>query len=105
MAAIKIPVKIDGYKCVEDIAQAVLNYTYKGKTLKEWADSISKPQTNADRIRAMTDEELAEWLDNVCKSAYDEGYTKDSEPLMSPYPSTASEWFTWLKQEASDGKD
>lgn len=57
------------------------------------------PRTNADRIRAMTDEELAEWLDNVCKSAYDEGYTKDSEPLMSPYPSIASEWHTWLKQE------
>ena len=60
-----------------------------------------KPITNADRIRAMTDEELAEWLDNVCKSAYDEGYTKGTgDPLMSPYPSTASEWLDWLKQEA-----
>ena len=65
----------------------------------------AKPQTNADTLRAMTDDELAEWLDNVCKSAYDEGYTKDSEPLMSPYPSTASEWFTWLKQEVDNGKD
>ena len=63
-----------------------------------------KSQTSADRIRAMSDEELAEWLDNVCKSSYDEGYTKETdEPLMSPYPSTASEWLDWLKQEVSDG--
>lgn len=62
MAEIKIPIKIDGFECVEDMAQAVLNYTYKGKTLKEWADSISKPQTNADRIRAMTDDEIKEWF-------------------------------------------
>lgn len=69
-------------------------------------DTTSKPPTNADRIRAMTDEELARGLDGVCKSAYDEGYTtKTGEPLMSPYPSTASEWMEWLKQEANDGKD
>ena len=61
-----------------------------------------KPLTNADRIRSMTGEELAEWLDDICKSAYDEGYTKETgEPLMSPYPSTASEWITWLKAEAT----
>ena len=60
-------------------------------------------RTNADRIRSMTDEELAEWLDNVCESAYDEGYTKETdEPLMSPYPSTASEWITWLRQESKE---
>ena len=63
----------------------------------------AKPITNADRIRAMTGEELALWMDDVCKSAYDEGYTKETgEPLMSPYPSTASEWLDWLKQEASE---
>ncbi len=51
----------------------------------------------------MTDEELAEWMDDVCKSAYDEGYTKGTgDPLMSPYPSTASDWLDWLKQEASE---
>lgn len=60
-----------------------------------------KPQTNADRIRAMTDEELAEWLDAVSKSWYDEGYTKDDEsPLISEYPATANEWIAWLKSPA-----
>lgn len=63
-----------------------------------------EPITNADRIRAMTGMELAEWLDNVCKSAYDEGYTKETDdPLMSPYPSTASEWLVWMKEEVGDG--
>lgn len=59
MAGIKVPVIIDGFECVEDMAKTVLNYTFKGKTLKEWADSVSKPKTNADRIRSMSDEELA----------------------------------------------
>lgn len=98
MAEIKVPIKIDGFECVEDMVQAVLNYSYKGRTLKEWADSIAKPQTNADRIRAMSDEELAEWLDSISKSWYDEGFTKDDEtPLMSAYPATASQWIDWLK--------
>lgn len=62
MAELIAQVKIDGFECVADMAQAVLSWTYKGKTLKGWADSISEPKTNADRIRAMTDEELATFL-------------------------------------------
>lgn len=59
--------------------------------------------TNADRIRSMTDAELAEWLGDVSKSWYDEGYTKDfDETLISGYPSTATEWFDWLKQEVDE---
>lgn len=54
-----------------------------------------KPKTNADRIRQMTDEELAEWLDlhgecnqcvyhpTQCKTECNEGHLK------------------WLKQEVS----
>ena len=63
----------------------------------------AKPQkqTNADRIRAMSDRDFAEWLDAISKACYDEGYTKETdEPLMSPYPCTASQWLDWLKQEA-----
>ena len=59
-------------------------------------------RTNADRIRAMTDEELAEWIWNVCC-------------VDSPFPCPAIElhkmadphqvdckkiWLDWLKQEA-----
>ena len=91
MAKIEFPIKIDGFKCVEDIAQTVLNYTYKGKTLKEWVDSISEPQTNGDRIRAMTDEELAEYLDGVCHDLW-QMFVKDPQKM----------WLDWLKQEAKD---
>ena len=88
MAKIEFPIKIDGFKCVEDIAQTVLNYTYKGKTLKEWVDSISEPQTNGDRIRAMTDEELAEYL-------------RWHDDLYSRYE---MDWLDWLKQPAKEGE-
>ena len=54
----------------------------------------TKPKTNADRIRAMTDEELAEWLaDHPVVSKYDENNPQHKA------------WLDWLKQEASDGKD
>lgn len=70
---------------------------------QNWFPKTTK--TNADRIRAMTDEELAVWLDDISKACYDEGYTKETdEPLMSPYPSTASKWMAWLKQEATNGE-
>ena len=46
-------------------------------------DDCEKPMTNADRIRQMSDEELAEWL---------AGYTA--------YPPHG--WLDWLKQEAKD---
>ena len=64
------------------------------------------PKTNADTLRAMTDEELAKWLDDISKACYWEGYTKETdEPQMSPYPTSPAKWVTWLKQEADDGKD
>ena len=50
------------------------------------------PATNADRIRAMTDEEMASFLsciDTSWKPAYSR---KDRD-----------EWLDWLKQEATDG--
>lgn len=33
-------------------------YEYNGKTIREWADRISNPKTNGDRLRAMNNEEL-----------------------------------------------
>ena len=40
-----------------------------------------KKQTNADRIRSMSDEELAEWLTNMCEFMNPE----DEEPYKSIY--------------------
>jgi len=98
MAEMKIPIKIDGFKCVEDMAQAVLNYTYKGKTLKEWTDSISEPKTNADRIRSMSDEELARlFADGNC------GYCRIHDFCFAKGCQIDCEdvWLDWLKQEVS----
>lgn len=45
-----------------------------------------RPQTNADRIRAMTDEELAEWLVEV--AGWLPMYEGKAHPILK-----------WLKQE------
>ena len=51
-----------------------------------------KPQTNADRIRAMTDEEMASYLAHI------------DNPHRMPYSRwEMCEWLTWLKQEADNG--
>lgn len=54
--------------------------------MRQWFDHLqAPPMTNADRIRAMTDEELAEWLFQAWhKSWY-----------------TLQEWLDWLRQEAT----
>ena len=50
-----------------------------------------KPQTNADRIRAMTDEELAHLLHSA------------EEHLFTGNLWSYEEWTAWLKREATDG--
>ena len=43
MAILKLPVVIDGVKCIEELANRVLDeYEYHGRTIREWADLISK---------------------------------------------------------------
>ena len=50
-----------------------------------------KSQTNADRIRAMSDEELAEYLDGVCHDLW-QMFVKDPQKM----------WLDWLKKEVKD---
>ena len=43
MAILKLPVVIDGVKSIEELANRVLDeYKYHGRTIREWADLISK---------------------------------------------------------------
>ena len=60
-----------------------------------------KPTTNADRIRAMTDEELAEWIEQLesPKCPCDDWFYRCEKWNCNGC------WLNWLKQEASDGKD
>ena len=60
-----------------------------------------KPLTNADRIRAMTDEELAKFIWFVQTEAYNFGLAKSELPV--DYPSICSGWLDWMRQEVKDG--
>lgn len=57
---------------------------------------VKKPQTRADRIRSMTDEELAEFLRVVggCGPCHDQAYCK-SRPRCED-----NCWLDWMRQEA-----
>ena len=73
-----------------------------GNYLAKLAQSKPKPQTNADRIRSMTDEELAELIgDNIdCAICRKKHYSDD---CPKPYPGSCYDvWLDWLKEEASE---
>ena len=56
-----------------------------------------KPITNADRIRAMTDEELAEEFIHIQNDIADYFLSKaEKEPHL---PTQLHEWLSWLKRE------
>lgn len=62
---------------------------HAGRTAEcpEWRPGKSDPMTNGDRIRAMSDEELAKWM------AECNAYGEHAE---------ASQWLPWLKEPAEE---
>lgn len=59
------------------------------------------PPTNADRIRAMSDEDLATWLNCMQSNAYHHGrYQSD----IKPYPNMNKGWLDWLKSPVEGGE-
>ena len=56
-----------------------------------------KPQTNADRIRAMSDEELAEWIGKVTEGGY--GMCAPGHYDCTGKDSCAPCWLEWLREE------
>ncbi len=69
-------------------------------------DNTGKPtnweaQTRADRVRGMTDEDLAEFLEKVggCGPSFDKEYCNN----VNGCPEGINCWLDWLKQEESDG--
>lgn len=59
-------------------------------------------KTNADRIRAMTDEELAEFHgENACPPGKTDQITL-CDPICERYPECGNCWLDWLRQEAND---
>lgn len=53
-------------------------------------------QTNADRIRSMSDEELGELLNSIQGDAYLVGFNTRAESRYTPY---GKSWLDWLRQE------
>ena len=71
--------------------EAETNCTYfiRGECTASFCEYRRKKQTNADRIRAMSDEQLAAWMAEC--NAYREY-------------ANASQWLPWLKQPAEEGQ-
>lgn len=69
-------------------------------TLNKSESVVIKQQTNADRIRAMTDEELANLINRIepkfCHDGWDYmiGCDEDKDCVMC--------WLDWLRQEVDD---
>ena len=66
-----------------------------GKSLR----SDLKKQTNADRIRSMTDEELAAFIDKVTDCCSD-GWMCDKCPMYDADCAKIEGFIAWLKMEA-----
>jgi hypothetical protein len=67
------------------------NRVFLAQRIKPNFVSKRKPKTNADRIRSLSDEELAEFLDDV-----------RDDWGCSHYPHGTEDWLDWLKQEAAE---
>lgn len=63
-----------------------------------------KPQTNADRIRAMSDEELAVWLSDIC-SICDCCAVAEECSEVPGYEVCRENVVAWLRQPVKDGED
>ena len=61
-----------------------------------------KPQTNADRIRQMSDEELAEWFVTIQADVAD--YYDSGHAYAPELPTMKENWLDWLREEVAPSK-
>lgn len=73
------------YRATEDFARRLIDH--------------AKPMRNSDKIRAMSDEDLAEWLTEFANEAFAAGAIRFGDALM-----TEHDRLTWLKQPADEGE-
>ena len=89
-----------GYKCFNIKCGSCIGKTLCGEpedTALVCVDRvIGKPMTNADRIRAMTDEELAELIDRETDSCAPTG---DCEKMSRDCKAC---WLEWIQQPAEE---
>lgn len=85
------------YRTAEDKCEL---YSDSGKGIVsycDFADCEDKKPTNGDRIRSMSDEELANWLDLLVNRAKIYG---ENKVWLEDTPRYYTDWLGWLKQEA-----
>ena len=87
----ELNIKFDEKMLVETANRVLDEYEYNGKTIREWADLIANPKTNADRIRSMSDEELAKKMSGL-----------ESFALTCGGGWPPEKWLDWLRQEAKE---
>lgn len=78
------------YKAAQDFARRLIDH--------------GKPRTNADWIRSLSDEELAEMFSGLCRNAE----SCDNCPLDGQCPGGSFDccaWGLWLKQPVEDDSD
>lgn len=81
------------YKATEDFARRLIDH--------------AKPMTNADRIRAMSDRELAYFLADKyvmegCRRLNDEGYEPTATQIEEIRHTLYCTWMNWLRQPAEE---
>lgn len=78
-------------------------YMSKQNNIGTWQERMKKELiTNADRIRSMSDEELAEWIERIRMWCANDGCGKTCplKDICYSKADTPLETLDWLKQEA-----
>lgn len=93
------------FVCSKHCIETESGYVITTKEKQKYARS--KKQTNADRIRNMTDEELAEWIHNISHDNEAEEpnvciYDLDKEEEIVLYDSYG-DLLEWLQAEVKEG--
>ena len=89
--------KLDG--STKTLPCAAPNCPLYGDCVAEWEKITKKTVTNADRIRAMSDEELAVFLESSCGCPSDD----DCEyGVHATLENCIKHWTTWLQQPAEE---
>ena len=87
--------------CIECLRETCPNAGYDTGITKCTVYIQPKPQTNADRIRNMSDEELAEILHSL-KNKCGGCPVAKSNVFCSTFPTCKDAWLAWLKQETEE---
>lgn len=101
-----------GYKCYNIKCGSCMGKTLCGEPADAalgCANRIVNAQTNADRIRAMSDEELAKWFADMWDCCYCSEYERtDCHPLFSAEPCDQKcehHCLEWLKKPCEEEKE